>query len=57
MKRTLFALMTVPAGMLVVATVFLTLLVVGETDHAVPIYAVLMFVLTALNLWNEHRGH
>lgn len=57
MKRTMFALVTVPIAMVVVATVFLTLLVVGATDHAVGIYAVAMFVLTAINLWNEHRGH
>lgn len=51
----MFALVTIPVAMVVVATVFLTLLAVGEAGHIIVLDASLMFVLTAVNLWNEHR--
>lgn len=55
MRRVVISLVTIPALMLVLATVFLTLLAVGKTDGLVWIYALLMFALTLVNLLNERH--
>lgn len=57
MKHLVWALMILPGLMLVVTSVFLTLVVVGAADGWVPIFALIMWALAAVNLYNEHRHH
>lgn len=45
--------LTVPLLLLIVATVFFTLVVVGKVDHVVWMFALAIFLLTAVNFASE----